>query len=106
MVVAEPRVDILFRVEDDGEKLITSLQTAPELEADGIHLVVPESHILGLGQDFFLLRLHPLLGLPMLLAILGDGMSPEFLAATRFFTGFQFDTLLLFLLRQLPRIPC
>ena len=96
---AEAGVDGLLGEHLDGEHLVAALQAALESEVHGLRVVVAEDDVLGLDAFHVLLLLLAELDVAVEFAVLGDGVAPEFAAATWFLTDFQLDAFLLFVLR-------
>ena len=69
-----------------------------ESDLDHVRIGVTEQHVFGLDAVELFLLLLALLDIAMQLAILGNGMAPEFTTATRLLTDFELDAFLFFVL--------
>ncbi len=100
---AEARIDGLLGENLDGEKFVATVQAALEGEVHGFRVVVAEDDVLGFDAFYVLLLLLAQLDVAVLVAVFGDGMTPELAAAARFLANFELDTLFLFVFGKLHK---
>ncbi len=99
MLVAKARINELLRKDLDFEQVLATVQAAAELEIDDVGVIVAKYDVLRIDVLDILFLLLPVLDITVLVAILGDRMSPEFFSAARFLANLELDAFLLFILR-------
>ena len=99
MFHAKARVNILFREHADSEGVVAAFQATLEFQVHGFRVVVPENNVLGFDVFDILLLLLALFDVAVQFAVLGNWVTPEFTAATRFLADFELDAFFLFVLR-------
>lgn len=98
---AKSWVDVLLGEYLESKLLAAAFQATEKGEFCNFSVVVSEDHVAGLeGLLVFFLDLS-LLDIAVEFAILGDGVSPEFLAASRVLTYLEFNAFFLFVLGEL-----
>lgn len=98
---AKAWVYVLLGENLEGEFLAAAFKAAQKWEFCNFGIVVAEDHVASFeGLLVFLLDLS-LLDIAVKFAILGDGVSPEFLAASRVLTHLEFNAFFLFVFGEL-----
>ena len=99
VLLAIARIDELLGEHLDHEGLAAAIKFAHELLLHDFQVFVLKDAIIGIKRFCGLLSLFPLLDIAMKLAILGNGMTPEFLPTV--LTDLEFDPFLFFILGEL-----